>query len=241
MAGGATPGAGAIAEYQIATLAHSMPTQYTDPETTFIYLRARYYDPTTAQFLTPDPLFAITGSRYGYAGNDPINYDDPLGLCSWTSWSCDQQSVANVAGGVLNGITLGHAKGVLNHVPGTGSNNADKVNWNSRGARDGHSVGVGLDAVGAAWGAAAGVGWLAVTADVSVPMMLGVIGVVTPIGVGLFGSLGLSIYQAISGSKSCGLNTTIHRLNSINSPGNEGNDPGTPEIHSGGSYPIPER
>lgn len=39
-----------------------------------------YYDPTTAQFLTPDPLFAITGSRYGYAGNDPINKWDPLGL-----------------------------------------------------------------------------------------------------------------------------------------------------------------
>lgn len=57
-------------------------TGRSDPETGLIYLRNRYYDPTTAQFITPDPPFAITGSRYGYAGNDPINNDDPNGL-SW--------------------------------------------------------------------------------------------------------------------------------------------------------------
>ena len=39
-----------------------------------------YYDPNTAQFLTPDPLNAETGSRYGYADNNPINNDDPSGL-----------------------------------------------------------------------------------------------------------------------------------------------------------------
>ncbi len=52
-----------------------------DPETGYLYLRARYYDPTTAQFLTPDPLYGITGDRYGYAGNDPVNGEDPSGLC----------------------------------------------------------------------------------------------------------------------------------------------------------------
>ena len=30
--------------------------QYTDAETGFQYLQARYYDPATGQFLTPDPL-----------------------------------------------------------------------------------------------------------------------------------------------------------------------------------------
>src|SRR5712692_4057060 len=38
-----------------------------DPETDFVYLQARYYDPSTAEFLTGDPAFALTGSRYGYA------------------------------------------------------------------------------------------------------------------------------------------------------------------------------
>ena len=40
------------------------------------------YDPNTAQFLTPDPLTAMTGELYGYAGNNLINNDDPLGLCA---------------------------------------------------------------------------------------------------------------------------------------------------------------
>ncbi len=40
----------------------------------------RYCDPDTAQLTTPDPLYAITGSRYGYAGNDPVNGSDPTGL-----------------------------------------------------------------------------------------------------------------------------------------------------------------
>jgi RHS repeat-associated protein len=56
--------------------------QYQDPETHLYYFQHRYYDPTTAQFTTPDPLYALTGSRYGYAGNDPVNGSDPSGL-SW--------------------------------------------------------------------------------------------------------------------------------------------------------------
>ena len=42
--------------------------------------RARCYDPVTGQFLTRDPLEAITRSAYGYAGNNPINMVDPTGL-----------------------------------------------------------------------------------------------------------------------------------------------------------------
>ncbi len=55
-------------------------SQYQDPETGLYYLRMRYYDPATAQFTTPDPLDALTAERYGYAGNDPINRSDPMGL-----------------------------------------------------------------------------------------------------------------------------------------------------------------
>ena len=69
--------------------------RYTDPETGFLYLRARYYDPATAQFLTRDPMAAATRSAYGYVGNDPLNQDDPLGLCS--SWNpiCNAERVAH--------------------------------------------------------------------------------------------------------------------------------------------------
>ncbi len=55
--------------------------QYRDNETGFSYLRARYYDASTAQFLNRDPIDALTRSAYGYAEGDPLNGDDPTGLC----------------------------------------------------------------------------------------------------------------------------------------------------------------
>src|SRR5207302_10470101 len=50
--------------------------QYTDAETGFQYLRARYYDPATASFLSRDPAAAGTRSPYGYTHNDPTNEVD---------------------------------------------------------------------------------------------------------------------------------------------------------------------
>ncbi|HYJ21278.1 MAG TPA: DUF6531 domain-containing protein [Solirubrobacterales bacterium] len=45
-----------------------------------IYLRARIYDPATAQFLTPDPLAAVSGETYAYAAANPVNLTDASGL-----------------------------------------------------------------------------------------------------------------------------------------------------------------
>ena len=56
--------------------------QYTDTETGLLYLRARYSDPTTGQFLTRDPIVARTRSAYAYADGNPINRTDPTGLVS---------------------------------------------------------------------------------------------------------------------------------------------------------------
>jgi RHS repeat-associated protein len=56
-------------------------SQYTDTETGLIYLRARYYDPATAQFLSVDPAVAATQEAYAYVGGDPLNQTDPTGLC----------------------------------------------------------------------------------------------------------------------------------------------------------------
>ena len=58
--------------------------QYLDDETGFYYLRNRYYDPLTAQFLTIDPIVSQTRATYTYAGNNPINGTDPTGLGSGT-------------------------------------------------------------------------------------------------------------------------------------------------------------
>jgi len=54
--------------------------QYVSSDTGLIYLRARAYDPSTAQFLSVDPLIGATGEPYGYAGDNPVNSADPAGL-----------------------------------------------------------------------------------------------------------------------------------------------------------------
>jgi len=45
----------------------------------------RYYDPTTGRWTQQDPLNQITdpsqADRYSYAGNDPVDFGDPSGLC----------------------------------------------------------------------------------------------------------------------------------------------------------------
>ena len=56
--------------------------EYTDP-TGYLYLRARYYDPVTAQFLTRDPLEATTNNPYGYTDGNPLQFVDPTGLINW--------------------------------------------------------------------------------------------------------------------------------------------------------------
>jgi RHS repeat-associated protein len=58
--------------------------EYTDAESGFLYLRARYYDPATQQFLTRDPLLAATEQAYNYAGGSPTNVTDPSGL-AWAT------------------------------------------------------------------------------------------------------------------------------------------------------------
>jgi RHS repeat-associated protein len=55
--------------------------QYTDSESGFVYMRARYYDPATGQFLSRDPLEDQTQQAYSYASGNPVNVTDPTGLC----------------------------------------------------------------------------------------------------------------------------------------------------------------
>jgi RHS repeat-associated protein len=61
--------------------------QYRDSESGMYYMRARYYDPSTAQFLTRDPAVALTRSPYSYAGDNPSNMTDPTGRWCFPPWS----------------------------------------------------------------------------------------------------------------------------------------------------------
>jgi RHS repeat-associated protein len=60
---------------------------YTIPSTGgLLYLDHRFYDPGSDQFLSVDPAIAQTGQAYAFAGDNPLNATDPLGL----AWYCMQ-------------------------------------------------------------------------------------------------------------------------------------------------------
>ena len=77
--------------------------QYQDTETGFYYLRNRYYDPATAQFLTTDPLVNQTQAPYYYASDNPLNGTDPTGLITppglWIPPSRFELGAACITGG----------------------------------------------------------------------------------------------------------------------------------------------
>ncbi|HET9154486.1 MAG TPA: RHS repeat-associated core domain-containing protein [Solirubrobacterales bacterium] len=63
-----------------ATTRFGFADQYTDAETGLQYLRARFYDPQTGQFLSRDPIDALTGQPYSYGLDNPLTQSDPSGM-----------------------------------------------------------------------------------------------------------------------------------------------------------------
>jgi RHS repeat-associated protein len=118
--------------------------QYTDATTGFSNLRARFYDAASGGFTTRDPAFASTDTAYDYAGDDPVNESDPLGLWGWNPIS----DVTQVAGDVGHYVVT-HKKGIE------------------------IGVGVGLGALAAATGVGAIVEGSVLLAGVSVAAGLG--------------------------------------------------------------------
>jgi RHS repeat-associated protein len=81
--------------------------QYFDEETALHYSIARYFDPVLGRYLSRDPLTYLGGLNfYTYAGNDPVNAVDPLGLLTLTPrWlRTVVAGVTAAAVGVLVGI-----------------------------------------------------------------------------------------------------------------------------------------
>ena len=99
---------------------------YTD-STGLIYLINRYYDPSTDQFISIDPVVAQTNQPYAFTNDNPLNATDPLGQCGgWFGFVCSAydatrhataasvdwstQHPMQILGGVA--IVLGVASGV---------------------------------------------------------------------------------------------------------------------------------
>jgi RHS repeat-associated protein len=82
--------------------------EYWDANVGLDYLRARYYDPATGRFVSPDPLQGqAAGPRafnlYVYASNNPVNRIDPLG----TQDSLSSIGVAIGVAGILASLGTG--------------------------------------------------------------------------------------------------------------------------------------
>ncbi len=53
---------------------------FTEPLTRHNYVRARWYDPDTGTWLSPDPIgYRDSSNLYAFAGGDPVNCADPTG------------------------------------------------------------------------------------------------------------------------------------------------------------------
>lgn len=117
--------------------------QYTDAETGYQYLRARYYDPSTGQFLTRDPAAPVTRAPYSYAGDVPTAYADPSGLCLLGT---------NSSGGCFGGGLLREVASVTHTVSGYVSLAA----WGCSAVATGTVVGLPVAGVCAVTGAVAG-------------------------------------------------------------------------------------
>ncbi|MBW3565715.1 MAG: DUF2235 domain-containing protein [Acidobacteria bacterium] len=66
----------------VAAPFHAHPWQ--EPLTELNYLRARWYDPDTGTFLSPDPLgYQDSSNLYAFCAGDPINCSDPTGLAGY--------------------------------------------------------------------------------------------------------------------------------------------------------------
>ncbi len=96
---------GAVEKHEgVATTALGYDGQLTSSETGLIYLRARTYDPSTAQFLGVDPIDELTRQPYNYALDNPLNLADPSGLCGLLEVSCYvEEGAKEVAKGVEAG------------------------------------------------------------------------------------------------------------------------------------------
>ena len=69
--------------------------------TGLVYMGARYYDPGTGRFLSPDPLgHGSSASLYDYADGDPVNRLDPDGRVGKQALSIADANISSIPLGV---------------------------------------------------------------------------------------------------------------------------------------------
>ncbi|HEX6686864.1 MAG TPA: SpvB/TcaC N-terminal domain-containing protein [Candidatus Limnocylindrales bacterium] len=112
-----------VSEHPSQPVPHQFTGKEFDPETNLYYFGARYYDPRTQAWQTPDPVVEVlleahpnggafhpaNLALYTYGYNHPINLTDPMGMPDWKTraWGA-----VKLVGGVLEagaGVAAGAA------------------------------------------------------------------------------------------------------------------------------------
>lgn len=122
--------------------------EYTSPDTGLIYMRARTYDPTTAQFLSVDPLEKLTRAPYNFAEDNPLNESDPTGLGNWLGLGIPSPGEVLFPGGGSTQVCVGGTvslgvtvslEGCYVHTPhGEGITITPSVGFGAGAAVNGH-------------------------------------------------------------------------------------------------------
>jgi RHS repeat-associated protein len=127
--------------------------QYTDASSGLQYLRARYYDPATSQFISRDPLEGATRQPYAYADNAPTNYTDPSGA----GIGDIGMFISNASAGALDFASGGLSTKLAGKIVGF---DPDCAEWGP-GFGTGQFLAAGTAAFGLAEAGVRGAAWLA--------------------------------------------------------------------------------
>jgi RHS repeat-associated protein len=102
--------------------------QYQDQESALYYLQARYFDATSGQFISMDPLTSQARPPYAYTSGDPLDAIDPTGLDWLPSWSNVRDAFNSARDKVVNWVAE-HGKGILRPLAKEASHVLNMVNY----------------------------------------------------------------------------------------------------------------
>jgi RHS repeat-associated protein len=165
--------------------------EYKDVDNNLIYLRARFYDPKTMQFITRDT--SPVNNRYAYCNGDPINNIDPSG----------HDTARNVEMGVGIGVGAIAAGAVIYGVVVYGPAIVAALGGISAVA----SIGAGAMATAGAVALGAGAGGAAIAAAATTGVAATVTG--APIGAAVGATLGTGLGAYMGGTTGAAIGGSI--------------------------------